>query len=295
MEFDPGLPDDRVNVSGTHPLREAFILVGGLVGIVVALAVGSALVVDEIVPRLPTTLEVRVFGGWWLPGDAAERDEEEVDPAEAALQGLVDRLAMHWVDNPYQLRVSIWEAETPNAFALPGGWIGVTQGLLDEVESENELAFVLGHEIGHFRNRDHLRGLGRGVALSIVLAGVGMTGAGVAGDIASLAGALAQRGFDRDQESDADRFGVDLIVAEYGHAGGAGQFFRRMPDAGDGIAGEIESYLSTHPLSEERIGEIEEYAARIGRAHQGELTPLPEALILDEEASADDGTGDSEG
>ena len=42
-------------------------------------------------------------------------------------------------------------------------------GLLENVESENELAFVLGHELGHFRNRDHLRGLGRGIAFSLVL------------------------------------------------------------------------------------------------------------------------------
>ncbi len=290
MDFDPGLPDDSVNVSGTHPLREAFLLVGGLVAIVVALAVGSAVMVDQIVPRLPTSLEVRVFGGGWLPGVSDEDDEAEVDPAEAALQSLVDRLAEHWPDNPYELRVSIWSTDAPNAFALPGGWIGFTQGLLDEVESENELAFVLGHEIGHFRNRDHLRGLGRGVALSIVLAGVGMTGAGVAGDLASLAGALAQRGFDRAQESQADRFGVDLVVAEYGHAGGASEFFRRMPHA-DGITGEIESYLSTHPLSEERVAKIEDHAARLGHARHGALTPLPLVFVSEEDESADDPEG----
>ena len=294
MNFEPALPDERVNVSGTHPLKEAGLLVGGLVGGVVALALLSAVLVDRIVPLLPTSLEARVFGGSWLPlGD--DDEEEEVDPSEAALQALVDRLAGHWPGNPYQLRVSIWSAETPNAFALPGGWIGVTRGLLDSVESENELAFVLGHEIGHFHNRDHLRGLGRGVALGIVLAAVGSTGAGVAGDLASLAGALAQRGFDREQESDADRFGVDLVVAEYGHAGGAAEFFARMPEA-DGVAGDIESYLSTHPLSAERIDAIEAYAEGLGRAAEGWLAPLPEALLDDDEAPlAEDGAAGDAG
>ena len=62
-----------------------------------------------------------------------------------------------------------------------GGWIVpmvitatmiVTAGLLEKVESENELAFIIGHELGHFRNRDHIRGLGRGLAIGILITAV---------------------------------------------------------------------------------------------------------------------------
>ena len=66
--FDPGLPDDRVNVSGTSPLAEAGLLIGGLVAVVVALALASSLTMEWLVPRLPTGLEVGLFGGGWLPG-----------------------------------------------------------------------------------------------------------------------------------------------------------------------------------------------------------------------------------
>ena len=61
----------------------------------------------------------------------------------------------------------------------------VSTGLLEQTASENELAFVVGHEIGHFRNRDHLRGLGRGVAFGLVLAALSTSGAGTAADPAS--------------------------------------------------------------------------------------------------------------
>ena len=73
------------------------------------------------------------------------------------LQTLLDRVALHWPESPYAFHAVVWEASQPNAFALPGGWVAVTTGLLEGAGSENELAFVLGHELGHFRG--HVRPL----------------------------------------------------------------------------------------------------------------------------------------
>ena len=93
MSFEPRLPDDRVNVSGTNPLAEAGLLVAGLVAVVVAIAVTSSLVMEWLVPRLPTSLEVRVFGGGWLPSLGPDDTEEQApDGRQASLQALVDRL-----------------------------------------------------------------------------------------------------------------------------------------------------------------------------------------------------------
>jgi Zn-dependent protease with chaperone function len=277
--FDPGLPDDSVNVSGTNPIVEAGVLVGGLLAIVVALAVVSSVTMEWIVPRLPIGLEVRLFGGGWLPDAAsADADDDAPDPREAALQALVERVARHWPESPYTFQAQVWPEQTPNAFALPGGWIGVTTGLLGEVGSENELVFVLGHEIGHFRHRDHLKGLGRGLALGVVLSAVGLSGVGAAGDLAGLAGGLAQRSFDRAQESRADAFGLEVLAAEYGHVAGAVAFFRHTPDAGGLMGTQLEGYLSSHPVSAERIAALEELADARGLAREGDLVPLPEAL-----------------
>ena len=85
MSFDPALPDDEVNVSRTHPLREAAMLVGGLVGVVVLLALVTAFAVDLVVPRLPPHLEIKLFSRTWMPcGDQCE----EPDPDAARLQQL---------------------------------------------------------------------------------------------------------------------------------------------------------------------------------------------------------------
>jgi Zn-dependent protease with chaperone function len=138
-------------------------------------------------------------------------------------------MVSHWPDNPYVYEIAIWDESEANAVALPGGVIAVTRGLLDSVESENELAFVLGHELGHFHNRDHLRGLGRGAVFSLLLVVVGLGGGGSAVQLASLAGQLAQREADRDREIEADHFGLALLAAEYGHVSGAEIFFSPSP------------------------------------------------------------------
>jgi len=272
VKFEGRLPAENVNVTPTHPLAELALLVGGLVGLMVGLVVVVAVGVDLLVPRLPVGLEQRLFGSLTALVDA----QEESDARTVALQALVDRLAVQWVDNPYRFRVTILEEETPNALAFPGGLIAVTAGLLDQATSENELAFVIGHELGHYRGRDHLRGLGRGVALGLVFAALGVADAGAAGGFATLAGELTSRGFDREQESEADDFGLSLVHAEYGHVAGAGDFFRRLPQQETAVE-RLAGYLSTHPLSSERIDEMLELASARGWPLTGLLTPLPRA------------------
>ena len=269
MEYDPKLPADGINTTEESPLREFALLVAGLVGVVLALLAIAALAVDRLVPLVPPALEARWFGAL---ADAVA----EADPRSAPVQALLDRLVSHWSDAPYPFRAGVLDEPDPNALALPGGAIVVTTGLLDAVGSENELAQVLGHELGHFRDRDHLRGLGRGLAVQLVLGALGGSGELVSG-LSGFAGALAQRGFDRRQESQADAFGLSLVQAEYGHVAGARDFFARIassqrddaPAAGHRLA----RYLDTHPLHEDRLAALEAEAAAHGWPTQGELTP----------------------
>jgi len=272
VKFDPSIPEDGINVSRTHPLREALLLVGGVAAIAIAVAVAAAVAVDLVAPHIPIELEVRLFSGWFDRGVEAD---EAADPREQPLAKLLGRMAGHWPENPYAFEIAIWDTPEPNAVALPGGVIAVTQGLLETVESENELAFVLGHELGHFRNRDHLRGLGRGIAFSLLLVAVGAGGGSSAVELASLAGQFAQRGFDRDQEIEADRFGLALLAAEYGHVSGAEAFFEHLPELGGPLDGELASYFSTHPLNADRLQALRGTAHEMGWELRGERQPLP--------------------
>ncbi|TMA32368.1 MAG: heavy metal-binding domain-containing protein [Deltaproteobacteria bacterium] len=147
MEFDGRLPREGINTSPEHPLREFALLVAGLLGAVAACIAIAALAIDRLVPLVPPALEARWFGGWLAPGKSS-------DPRAAQVQALLDRIASHWDDRPYPFRADVLDEPDPNALALPGGTILVTSGLLAQVASENELALVLGHELGHYRARD---------------------------------------------------------------------------------------------------------------------------------------------
>jgi len=206
--------------------------------------------------------------GDWLPDDliTVSLDDERLNET----QQLVDRLAQHWPDSPYEFRVEISDSDMPNAMALPGGLIVVTAGLLDQVESENEFAFVLGHELGHFKNRDHMRALGRGLVLAIFFTAI--SGDDVAG-IGIKTADLALRGFSRRQETEADRFGLMVVNAEYGHVDEAWRLFERWDVRDNKFTGFV-TYLSTHPETGERIVDMKAHAAAEEWLADGNITPI---------------------
>ena len=164
MRYVAKKPREGINVSDVHPLVEAGTLIAGLTAIFIAIALLLIFLIEIALYFVTAETEARLFADW-LPEDLVT-----ISPSDDRLyetQMLVNRLAEHWADSPYTFRVEVDDSGAANAMALPGGLIIVTQGLLDEVESENELAFVLGHELGHYRNRDHLRALGRGIVLAL--------------------------------------------------------------------------------------------------------------------------------
>lgn len=267
MKYIARKPREGTNVSDVHPLAEAATLVVGLTMLFVAIALLLIFLIEVVLYFVPAETEARIFADW-MPEDLVVA--APTNQRRQSLQALVDRLSSHWADAPYDFRVEIDDAEMANAMAMPGGLVVVTQGLLDQVESENELAFVLGHELGHFRNRDHLRALGRGAVISLFF--VVITGSDVAG-LGIKATDLTLRGFSREQETKADEFGLAVVHAEYGHVNQASRLFERWDDK-QGSASALVSYLSTHPQPGDRVQRLQEIAARDGWPTEGEITEL---------------------
>lgn len=267
MRFVAKQPREGINVSDTHPLVEASALIVGLTAIFLIIALALIFLIEVALYFVPAEREVEIFADW-LPDDLITVAPDDARLTETRL--LVDRLTAHWEDTPYKFRIEIDDSEIANAMALPGGLIIVTQGLLDQVESENELAFVLSHELGHFKNRDHIRALGRMIVLSVFFAAI--TGNDVGG-LGIKVTDLALRGFGRKQESKADEFGLRLVNAEYGHVNEASRLFERW-DTGDDLLGEFVSYLSTHPNPGDRVEELRELAEREAWRTDGEVTEL---------------------
>lgn len=154
-----------------------------------------------------------------------------------------------------------------NAFALPGGFIGVHTGLLLAAQNESELAGVLAHEIGHVSQRHIARMLGsqRGdtlIPLAAMLLAV--LAARSNSDISNAAmmggtGLAAQRqlNFSREAEREADRVGLQILRDGGFDASGMVAFFGRLQTASRGYSETAPAYLRTHPLTTERMADIQ--------------------------------------
>jgi predicted Zn-dependent protease len=165
-----------------------------------------------------------------------------------------------------------------NAFALPGGFIGVHTGLILTAQSESELASVLGHEIGHVQQRHLARSLARerdsamitlGSVLLALLAARAGGGQGAEAALAvGQASAIARKlSFSRNDEREADRVGFQILVQAGFDPQSMADFFARMQQGTRAYASLAPAYLQTHPLTEERIADMQ---ARIhgARTHQ---------------------------
>jgi len=249
MKFTPKQLDGNVNVSSTHPLIELLWLLGGLTLLVGLFFFIIGTTADWAVSKTPVKIET------WI-GDIAldEFPAEENHPLEQRLQRLLDSLPPDSLLHKYKFRVFLVDTEEINAVALRGGNILVYSGLLKILTSENELAMVLAHELGHFAHRDHLRSLGRG--LGVTVATVLLFGKGSsASSLVSKTLLTFQAQYSQDQEAAADQFGLDLLVRRYGHAGGATEFFSRMTDEAES---ELPYLLASHPYPQDRIDALNE-------------------------------------
>lgn len=159
-----------------------------------------------------------------------------------------------------------------NAFALPGGYIGINYGLIMAAESESELASVLAHEIAHVTQRHHARmhelGDNQLPILAALIAAMILGGSDNEIGEAALATAAAataqtQINFTRSNEKEADRVGINMLVFAGFSADAMASFFDRL-DAASRLHGpQAPEFLRTHPVNTSRIADAKSRAAQM--------------------------------
>jgi len=137
--------------------------------------------------------------------------------ADAALQAYVqqvgERVARHSHRSQLSYQFSVVDSPDINAFALPGGYIYIHRGLLAYLNSEAELAAVLGHEVGHVTARHSVQQQSQASAWNILGQAVAIgTGVGAAGDMTSMLGSAFVRGYGREMELEADGLGAQYLA-----------------------------------------------------------------------------------
>ena len=163
---------------------------------------------------------------------------------------------------------TVLNSDVTNAFALPGGYVYVTRGLMSLASSEAELAGVIGHEIGHVTARHTAQRYSRSVATGIAATAVGVLeavflGTNVAGQLGQQAGQLYLAGYSRDQEFEADTLGVRYLTRG-GYAPAAMSTFLAKLQAESALAAELAgkpgstndvNIMATHPRTQDRVRE----------------------------------------
>lgn len=260
MKFEPKEVDAEVNLPQRHPLADLVWLGGGLLAIMVTLYLSAGLVVDYLARFIPPEYD-NTFSGTFDEQLLAEFGEELVDgELVTKTQALFDQLRAELpADDTREYTLTIIDTPQVNAMALPGAHIVVLRGLLDEAQSENEVAMVLAHEFGHIYHRHHWRKLGRAAIFTVAATLAGSSQASLHNQVMAVPLTTLMQANSRSHESESDRFALNVMCQFYGHSGGTTDFFNRH--TGDsGRTQELISFLQTHPLSETRVADIERQA-----------------------------------
>ena len=184
------------------------------------------------------------------------------------LQSLGGRLAARAETAGQKFSFFVVDDPTVNAFAGPGGYIGIHTGLILTTESENELAAVVAHEIAHVTQRHHLRTLEAASGLTIPQAAVLLAavllgaaaggGAGIAAAVGGQAALMQQQiNFTRGNEQEADRVGMQILAQGTYDPRAMPAFFERMGRTGQAYATQLPEFLRTHPVTTSRIADAQ--------------------------------------
>ncbi len=229
----------------------------------VALIVGSLLfsyfyglpaAAESVVKRIPIETE-KALGDeiiawlddnkWFNPPHI---DKERQESIQEGFKKLYKGLSM---SEHYRLDFRCSKFIGPNAFALPGGAIVITDQMVKAAESDEEILAVLAHEIGHVERRHTMRQILQSSAVGVAVATITADAASLSVAVAGLPTILAQTKYSREFEREADEFAFDLLKER----GLSPDAFASLMERLDKDSDEMKhlSFLSTHPVTSERV------------------------------------------
>lgn len=215
--------------------------------------------------------------------DVATSDDVVQDPEVTAyLQALGMRLVSSSPDSQLKFNFFVVQDNSINAFAMPGGVVGVHTGLILAANTESELASVLGHEIGHVTQHHLARMLAAqkydtfkniaGIALALLVARANPQLASGALTTASAAGVQNQLDYTREHEREADRIGLQILNSGGFDVRAMPAFFTTLQRGTRFAEGSAPSFLRTHPLTSERIADV------ANRVEQMQYKQVPDSV-----------------
>jgi beta-barrel assembly-enhancing protease len=190
---------------------------------------------------------------------------------------LGDSIARLTDDRNLDWRFYVVDSKEVNAFAVPGGFVYVNRGLIERTTRMDQLAGVLGHEIGHIVRRHSVKQMqaaqraNTGLTLACILTRV--CESGVAGAAVQIGGGALFAKFSRDDEAEADEEAIRNVMRAGIDPRGIPEMFRiLLAERNRSGSGSVDSWFATHPLEEDRIAATEAAIGGISSAALAKLT-----------------------
>jgi len=269
MEYsNPQIPEG-INSSKEHPLKEFVILTGGILAIVFVALLVLSVAADKLAHRIPFSVELSMTEGRFS-------SDKHAGPMQRYLNKLAQRIVVaQQFPQDISIKVHYIDSDTVNAFATLGGNILIFRGLLEKLNNENALTMVLAHEAAHIKYRHPIRSAGRGVVIGIALSMVSSSlGSSVTEAVLGSAGQVTILKYSRDQEREADETALTTLKNMYGHVDGATDLFEVFSKMEKNRTASPE-FFSSHPLTGDRLQEIELFKSAIGQSGKVRKTRLP--------------------
>ncbi len=228
-----------------------------------------------------------------IGAEVAKQVAEEIGLYEAPapteyIQAIGARQVRNLEDNPYTFEFHIVDQSEPNAFAVPGGWVYISRGLLVLANNEDELAGVIGHEITHVTERHSAQRQKRGVLSGILQIPGSIVGAVVNDDLGALinapinaVGQISLASYSRGQEKEADRLGMRLAARSGYEPTALANILASLEQDGEMRSGEsrTSSFSDSHPTTPDRVSDIHKEAEKIQRIAQAPIAADQRAFL----------------
>ncbi|WP_337042770.1 M48 family metallopeptidase [Emticicia sp. 17c] len=194
-------------------------------------------------------------------------------------------------ETAYPLKFTVVRDNQVNAFALPGGNIVVYSGILEKIKSPEELAALLSHEVTHVKERHSLKGLARSLAGSMLISIIVGDMTTIGNIMVSQANNIYQLSFSRDMEKEADLEGLEIMNHNHLNPQGMVHLMERLQDEEKKYkADQMPGYLSSHPMTKDRISYIKQQS----KGKTGEKNKDLDTLWQQIQGSAEDEVSEPE-
>jgi len=230
-----------------------------LIALVLLFTVGADVLSGAIAKVIPVETEAE-FGKAVFQQSLSQASINSDSATNAVLKKCAQVIETFSIGRPYKFHIVIVEDSIKNAFALPGGYIVIYRGILDLMESEDELFGLLGHESGHVYLQHGFKRIIRSSLIALTFAVLFGDAGGLTAILLENSKTLLNLAYDRNEETAADTFGFQALQAANAPTNGMITLFEKL-DQSHGDA-RLPAFLSTHPDIKERIKELKKNAPK---------------------------------